>query len=126
MEHAALQVEDPVGMAKWYADHLGLGVVRSAEKSPCAHFLADGLGRVVLEIYNNPKVGVPDYRATDPLIIHLAFEADDIEATRERLIKAGATHDSDIEVTPAGDKVTMLRDPWGLPLQLVKRAKPMC
>jgi hypothetical protein len=28
-------------------------------------------------------------------------------------------------VAPAGDEMLILRDPWDLPLQLVKRAEPM-
>jgi hypothetical protein len=28
-------------------------------------------------------------------------------------------------MTPAGDELVMLRDPWGVALQLVKRAQPM-
>jgi hypothetical protein len=31
----------------------------------------------------------------------------------------------DLITSPAGDQFVMLRDPWGIPLQLVKRAQPM-
>jgi hypothetical protein len=30
-----------------------------------------------------------------------------------------------LTTTPAGDSLVMLRDPWGIALQLVKRAQPM-
>jgi hypothetical protein len=30
-----------------------------------------------------------------------------------------------VRVTPAGDHLAMLRDPWGLPIQLVHRSTPM-
>ena len=31
----------------------------------------------------------------------------------------------DISVTPAGDQLAMLRDPWGFAIQLAKRNQPM-
>ncbi len=34
------------------------------------HFLADGSGRVMLEMYNNPAATVPDYNAMHPLVLH--------------------------------------------------------
>ena len=30
-----------------------------------------------------------------------------------------------ITVTPAGDEMVFLRDPWGVAVQLVKRARPL-
>lgn len=68
IEHVAWQVPDPVALADWYVEHLGM---------------------------------------------------------RARLIAAGATPAGEIVVTPAGDELAMLRDPWGIPLQLVRRAEPM-
>ena len=125
VEHLALQVTDPVGMAQWYVVNLGMRIVRQDGKPPYGHFLADGSGRVVLEIYNNPKVPVPDYWSTDPVIVHLAFATKDIPAVRSRLVEAGATNEGEIQRTDLGDEVLMLRDPWGLPVQLVNRSKPM-
>lgn len=125
IEHTAYQVADPVAMARWYVDHLGLTVKRAQHEPPFGQFLADDGDAVMLEVYNTSKVPVPDYRAIDPLILHLAFWTDDVLATRARLLSAGATAEGDAVVTPAGDHVAMLRDPWGLALQLVHRASPM-
>jgi hypothetical protein len=30
-----------------------------------------------------------------------------------------------VATTPAGDQLAMLRDPWGVAIQLVKRAQPL-
>ena len=38
---------------------------------------------------------------------------------------AGAKIAEDYFTNPAGDELVMLRDPWGVGLQLVKRAVPM-
>ena len=125
IEHAAYQIPDPTAAAQWYVTHLGMTVKRSQRESPFVHFLADDGDAVMLEFYNNPKVPPPDRRAIDPLIMHIAFRADDVTAARARLIAAGATPEGDILVTESGDQLAMLRDPWGLPIQLAKRQVPM-
>lgn len=125
IEHTAYQVDDPVAFAHWYVTHLGLTVARAQAASPFGHFLADDGGAVMLEVYRNADLLVPDYRAMNPLLHHLAFRADDVPAVRARLLAAGATSEGDVQHTDSGDVVAMLRDPWGLPIQLVSRAVPM-
>lgn len=125
MEHCALQVPDPVAMADWYVEHVGLRVARSGEDPPFVRFLLDGSGSVMIEIYRNPDLPVPEFSSVDPLLFHLAFLSDDPAGDRDRLVAAGATVASDIVTSPAGDQLLMLRDPWSIPLQLVKRAEPM-
>jgi glyoxylase I family protein len=125
IEHLAYMAEDPVAVAAWYVDHLGFSVKRKTEGSPFAHFLADGSGRVMLEVYNNPAATVPDYASMNPLVLHLAFSVDDVAAERQRLIEAGAAPEGEAQIPAQGDHVAMLRDPWGFPVQLVKRAEPM-
>jgi uncharacterized glyoxalase superfamily protein PhnB len=57
--------------------------------------------------------------------LHVAFLTDDMPATLDRLVQAGASPKSSMRVSDTGDRVAMLRDPWGLPLQLITRAQPM-
>ncbi len=125
IEHAAFQVEDPVAVSHWYVEHLGLTVKRSQPERPWGHFLADDGDAVMLEFYNNPRASVPDYRAFDPLMLHVAFLTADVPGTRARLMAAGATPEGLAQVTPAGDEMAMLRDPWGLAVQLIQRKSPM-
>ena len=125
LEHFAYSVSDPVATARWYAEHLGMKAVRKLEEAPFTHFLADASGRTLIEFYNNPKVQVPDYPSVDPLLFHIAFAADDVAAECARLLEAGATAVDEVTVTPAGDTMAMLRDPWGVPVQLVQRAEAM-
>jgi glyoxylase I family protein len=121
IEHTAYQVADPASVAQWYVEHLGMTVKRSQKEPPFMHFVADDGNAVMLEFYNSPAVAVPDYRELHPLVFHLAFATDDVAATRARLLAAGATSEGDVSVSPVGDELAMLRDPWGLPLQLLKR-----
>ena len=125
IEHFALVVQDPPAVAKWYAANMGFSITKAMDEPPYGHFLTDGSGGVMLEIYNNQAVTVPDYASIDPLVLHLAFVSDDVQADYDRLLAAGATEADPPQTIPTGDVVAMLRDPWGLAIQLVKRAVPM-
>jgi glyoxylase I family protein len=125
LEHVAINVEDPVGMAKWYGMNLGMKVVRKGPPPINMHFISDAGGNMMLEIYNNPPDAVPDYTSMDPLLLHIAFMVDNVKGIREKLIAAGATAVGEVTMTPSGDELAMLRDPWGVAIQFVKRAKPM-
>ncbi|ODS54912.1 MAG: hypothetical protein ABS36_10670 [Acidobacteria bacterium SCN 69-37] len=125
IEHVAFQVSDPAAQADWYVEHLGLRVKRSTDGPAHARFLADHGDAVMVEVYRNPRVGVPDYRAIDPMHLHLAFRVEDVAAVRERLLAVGATPEGEVWVSEAGDHLAMLRDPWGLTIQLVRRRDPM-
>lgn len=120
LEHFALNVEDPIKMAEWYVQHLKLKIVRQTKTSPFTTFMADSSGRVMIEIYNNPSVKVPDYQKMDPLVMHLAFVSKNPDVDRTNLVSAGATLESEIKLEDDSHLI-MLRDPWGVPVQLCKR-----
>jgi glyoxylase I family protein len=124
IEHVAFMMSDPVAAAKWYVENLGFTVIRGMDQPPFAHFMLAPGGGVMLEIYNNPKVEVPNYPCVDPLLLHFAFDVEDVPGTRARLMAAGATPEGEVTMA-GGDELAMLRDPWGVAVQLVKRAKPM-
>ena len=87
--------------------------------------LMDSSGAIMLEVYRHPKASVPEYNRMDPLLLHLAFASHDPAADRDRLVQAGARLVDDLQTTPNGDQLVMLRDPWGVALQLVRRTTPM-
>jgi hypothetical protein len=122
-EHFALNVPEVLAQARWLTANLGFTVARQQDVPPHMTFLADETGRVIVELYTNPADAVPDYKAQHPLRFHLALVAKDAGAERARLEQAGATVFSD-DTLPDGSRLVMLRDPWGLPLQLCQRAKP--
>ncbi|SDL97704.1 Glyoxalase/Bleomycin resistance protein/Dioxygenase superfamily protein [Catalinimonas alkaloidigena] len=124
LEHFALNVQHPQHMADWYVTHLGLTIVKQSPEAPFMTFLADDSGRIMIEIYTNPADEVPDYAHMNPLLVHLAFVSADPDVDKNRLIEAGATLVSD-QTYPDGSHLVMLRDPWGLALQLCKRGTPM-
>jgi catechol 2,3-dioxygenase-like lactoylglutathione lyase family enzyme len=124
IEHFAFNVLDPVAVAAWYTQNLGLSIARQMTEAPYTHFLADSSGAVMLEIYNNPPDQVPPYAEMDPLLLHIAFVSVDPDADKDALLDAGATFVEQLHMDD-GSHLVMLRDPWGLALQLCKRATPM-
>src|SRR4051812_15354439 len=123
LEHIAFNLADPVAVAAWYCTHCGLRVVRHISQPAQTHFLADS-GSTVLEIYCNPPDNVPDYRSMDPLLFHLALSSSDPLSDARRLVSAGAMFVDETRLDD-GSHLVMLRDPWGLALQLCKRAQEL-
>lgn len=125
IEHIAFVVDDPDAVAKWYCDHLGMKIVRQGPPPIRMTFLADSEGQTMYEIYAQPSVETTDYASMNPLALHFAFYAEDIEAEFAKLKAAGATVIQEPEPTDAGDILAMLRDPWGVCVQLVHRKEKM-
>ncbi len=121
IEHIAINVKAPKEMAQWYCDNLGMQIVRDTGQ---AFFIGDENKDTILEIYNNPPDAVPDYASMDPLLFHIAFASDDVEADRKRLIEAGAVPAGEVN-QDKGDTFAIVRDLWGVAIQLVKRKVQM-
>ena len=122
-EHFALNVPDARAMSRWYVEHLGFVVARSRDDAPYTHFLADETGRIVVELYTNSAAAITDFRAAHPLSFHFAVVASNAGETRTRLESAGAVFFAE-DALPDGSRLVMMRDPWGVPLQLCQRAQP--
>lgn len=123
-EHFALNVPDVRAMARWYVEHLGFTVARHREDAPYTHFLADDTGRPIVELYTNPAAPIPAYATQPPLCFHVAVVATDARAERARLQLAGASCIVE-EPQPDGSLLIMMRDPWGVALQLCQRTAPL-
>lgn len=124
VEHVALNVADPVAMTTWYAEHLGMEMVRGMHEPPYTRFLADESRKVVIEIYQHDHIPVPAYAEMDPLVLHVAFSTPDADAEILRLTDAGASFVEDQRLSD-GTRLVMLRDPWGLAIQLCQRSEPL-
>jgi uncharacterized glyoxalase superfamily protein PhnB len=121
-EHLALNVRDQKAVEEWYVANMGFTVLGS--NSAGASFLADSSGRTFFELYSRTDVPYFDAAATHSLTIHVAYECEDVEATTQKLLQAGAREDIPFAVSPEGDKLVMLRDPFGITIQLINRANP--
>lgn len=123
-EHFVLSVLNPLELVKWYTSNCDMKIVKSIKVSPFTHFLADSSGRSVIEIYSNQSAKIPDYNLLHPLEFHFTFTVEDVNYKKEELISGGATLLEDI-THQDGSHFVMLRNPFGIPLQLYKRAIPL-
>ena len=123
-EHFGINVPDATAMGEWYVKNCNMKIVLAIPKPSQTHFLADEKERVCMEIYTNPNAIVPDYSSQHPLCFHFAFEAASPAAMKDKLITAGASVFEELKLDD-GSCIIMFRDPWGVPFQLCKRAKPM-
>ncbi|MCK5673059.1 MAG: VOC family protein [Spirochaetales bacterium] len=124
LEHTAINVSDPVSMAGWYKDNLGMEIVKAMTDGTLTHFLRDSGGMMMLEIYRNPPDKIPDYKEMDPLILHFAFVSENPELDSLRLCAAGASVEEDL-LLDDGSRLIMMKDPWGINIQLCKRTNPL-
>jgi len=124
LEHVAINVPDVKAAAQWYVDNLEMRIVVAGQTAPYMTFIADKAGSMI-ELYSRTDIAPLDYRTVNSFNLHFAFSVEDMEATRDALVAAGATVVDQINTTPAGDQLLFLRDPWQVPIQIVKRKKPM-
>jgi len=66
---------------------------------------------------------VTDFVSAHPLCFHFAVVSGAAREDRARLEKAGAKFFVE-DALPDGSVLIMMRDPWGVPLQLCQRTKP--
>lgn len=121
-EHFALNVADVDAVVAWYVKHIGLKVVREQKEPPFMTFLSDSSDRVVLEIYYRPDEKITNFKEQHPLTFHLAVVSEKAQEDRERLELVGASFFEEVHISD-GSHLVMLRDPWGMPLQLCQRAE---
>lgn len=119
-EHFALNVNNVSAVVKWYVSHVGLRVVSEQKQSPFMTFLADSSDRVILEIYHRSDEMMTNFETQNPLTFHLAFVSENAQEDRERLEVEGAIFVEEVRKKD-GSHLIMLRDPWGMPLQLCQR-----
>jgi catechol 2,3-dioxygenase-like lactoylglutathione lyase family enzyme len=125
LEHVGLNHPAPVAAAAWYQQNLDMKIARKSGPPSHGHFLADARVQMMVEYYHNAAAPFTDFKSLHPLSFHLAFQVDDVSRVRARLLQAGATDEGEPSGNDRGDQFAMLRDPWGLPVQLVKRHQPM-
>ena len=120
-EHFAINVNNVDAVVKWYATHLGLQIVSQQKVAPFMTFLADSGGRVILELYQRPDAMMTNFSGQHQLTFHVAFVSHNAQKDRERLEAQGAYFVEEVHKED-GSHLVMLRDPWGMPLQLCVRA----
>ncbi len=124
-EHLAVNVSDARAKAQWYVDNLGMKIVRQGTAPTYGTFVTDSTEHMMLEIYQDTRYPVIEFSKVSHMSIHFASMVADVDVMKGRLLRANATLAADISKTLAGDEVVTLRDPWGFPIQFVKRSQLM-
>jgi glc operon protein GlcG len=124
-EHFAFNVQDAESIGKWYIKNLKMQLMREATKPNYNCFLADAGKHYMIELFDSKEFPYMDLNKLNTTAFHLAFMVKDISSIKEKLLSLKCSLIEDIKTTQSGDKVLMLRDPWGLPIQFVERQKPM-
>jgi glyoxylase I family protein len=124
IEHFAMNVTDSRAKAKWYGENLQSVIVRDGKAPTYGMFIADSGKNMMFELYQQ-EYPVIDFAAVSHMSIHIAFAVSDVQEVQKALAAAGATIVEKGSKRTSGDFVAMLRDPWGLPIQLVERRNPM-
>lgn len=125
IQHIGINVNNPIEVSNWYIQNLGMKLIRRGKAPQNVTFIADSGSYMEIEFYNKEKIDKIDFQKIDVMTFHFAFLTDSINLIESKLVAAGAKLIEKTTETPAGDKVAMLRDPWGMPLQLVQRSIPM-
>ena len=116
-EHFGLNVPNAKAMSEWYVENLNMQVLLD---NGAAYFMGDEEGKMCVELYTNPKAPVPNYGEMHHLTMHFAFAVENAVELSEKLLGNGATLVEKL-VTDDESVLIMLRDPWGMPLQLCQR-----
>ena len=124
LEHVGYNVPEPAAMADWWQAHLGFEIVFRGPAPEDGRFLRDSSGQMLLELYHNPADrATPDYASRPATDMHVAIWSDDVEGDAARLARAGAKVEEVVKKPSLA--LASVRDPWGVPIQLIWRAAPM-
>jgi glyoxylase I family protein len=124
-EHLATNIPDPVAKAKWLEENLGMKIIKQGGPPAYSTFIADENNNMMMELYYNESVPLMDFKNTSYMSLHFAFMVNDMEAVKSKLVSAGAAVLEDFKKSANGTQVLMLCDPFGQPLQFVKRVEPL-
>ena len=122
IEHIGLCVKEPISMANWYVANLGWVIRRTngTDQKGLA-FVSDPAQETMLELFSNGFTPPLDPAAMSPLMLHIAVKSSDPVADLARLVKAGALYVEGDPKPASGDALVLLRDPWGMVIQLARR-----
>src|SRR5262245_40857049 len=122
IHHVAIIASDYMASRRFYAETLGLTVIREVFRAERGSWKCDlAIGGAQLELFSFPD---PPPRPTHPEargLRHLAFAVAALEPVLARLAAAGIEAEP-VRVDPhTGARFTFFRDPDGLPLELYER-----
>lgn len=123
-EHIGISVSDPHKMAQWYINNLGFKLkLKWGDDKEGAAFISDKSNKIMFELFSLPEVEKCKADLKNPLKIHLAFTTENIEEDMKKLTNNGASFVEECKRKGPGDKIFLVKDPWGNIIQLLQRKK---
>ena len=120
IEHIGFVINNPCEAADWYHMNLGFKVLRKAANNSVA-FIQESNSGLIFELIGNPDIHPIDADLTHPLQVHIAIKSENIHDDKQRLMNAGASFVMDCQTDDPNARVCILKDPFGLNLQLAQR-----
>ena len=130
-EHFAFNTTNQMVSALWYVQFMDLSIPWSKDikkdkgnyRNYRVPYIGDAEDRMSFELFGKDLAcalnGLPHE------VIHIGFTTDEPEKLAKRMIHGGARQAGEKQIRPNGDTVINLYDPRGVPLQLIKRRKPL-
>ncbi|MGK9477972.1 VOC family protein [Melioribacter sp. OK-6-Me] len=123
VEHIAFNLLNAVGTGDWFVDKLNMIIIKQNNASDFGRFVADSGKNLLFELYQNSEAPVLNFNDILPAQFHVAFSVENIDKIKEILKDCEIAQD--LFTTESGDKIMVLRNKDGVPLQFVQRKKPM-
>lgn len=124
LHHVAVIASDYARSRRFYADILGLPVIREVWREARGSWKCDlAVGATQIELFSFPS---PPPRPSTPEacgLRHLAFSVERLEPVIERLQSAGVAVEPVRIDEHTGRRFTFFPDPDGLPLELYERGQ---
>lgn len=122
IEHIGFCVDEPYRMANWYVENLNFRIIKKGgSETDGVVFIEDSKGKTILELYNVPGIKKMNFSTFVPLQFHIGIEVTNPLEKAKELVKSGAKLVGEsIRNSYKGEKY-LIRDPWGLTLQILNR-----
>ena len=126
IEHLGISISAPIDMGNWYSRHLGFEVIRrGGNNQDGVSFIVDESGKTILELFKLPDVPALDVKNFNPIQLHIAIDCENPYELAMKLVQAGASFVGEAPRNEYEGEKYLVRDPWGIVLQLVNRKRKL-
>jgi hypothetical protein len=121
LKYFALNVSDKMTVAQWYHNTLGFDI--SQHKNDNSVYVSDPGNDFSFRFFSD-LAQKTDYHNLSFDACHVALESDSIRFFEKKILAAGGKYNTPPRYNLIGDAVVDMRDPWGIPIQLIYRVHP--
>jgi uncharacterized glyoxalase superfamily protein PhnB len=119
LKYLALNVPDKMEAAQWYHNTLGFNIIKEDNEV----YVSDAGNNFCIKFFSDPAQK-NNYADLSFDACHIAVESDSLRYWEQKILKAGGKYNTPPRHNLIGDAVVDMRDPRGIPLQLIYRVRP--